>query len=58
MNALRTPDECFAALPGYAFAPHYVEHLPGFDGLRMHYLDEGPRAARGPTRTPAWTSPS
>ena len=24
-------------------APHYVEHLPGFDGLRMHYLDEGPR---------------
>jgi len=45
MNALRTPDECFAALPGYAFAPHYVEHLPGFDGLRMHYLDEGPRGA-------------
>jgi len=45
MNALRTPDKCFAALPGYAFAPHYVEHLPGFDGLRMHYLDEGPRGA-------------
>jgi len=45
MNALRTLDECFAALPGYAFAPHYVEHLPGFDGLRMHYLDEGPRGA-------------
>ena len=45
MNALRTPDECLAALPGYAFAPHYVEHLPGFDGLRMHYLDEGPRGA-------------
>jgi hypothetical protein len=45
MTALRTPDECFAALPGYAFAPHYVEHLPGFGGLRMHYLDEGPRGA-------------
>lgn len=45
MKALRTPDERFAALPGFAFAPHYVEHLPGFDGLRMHYLDEGPGGA-------------
>jgi pimeloyl-ACP methyl ester carboxylesterase len=45
MKALRTPDERFATLPGFAFAPHYVEHLPGFDGLRMHYLDEGPRDA-------------
>ena len=42
---LRTPDARFAALPGFAFAPHYVERLPGFDGLRMHYLDEGPRDA-------------
>jgi pimeloyl-ACP methyl ester carboxylesterase len=39
---LRTPDARFAALPGFAFAPHYHERLPGFDGLRMHYLDEGP----------------
>jgi haloalkane dehalogenase/tRNA(adenine34) deaminase len=42
---LRTPDARFAALPGFAFAPHYVERLPGFDGLRMHYLDEGPGGA-------------
>jgi haloalkane dehalogenase len=35
----RTPDERFADLPGYDFAPHYAE----LDGLRMHYLDEGPR---------------
>ncbi len=42
---LRTPDGRFAALPGFAFAPHYVERLPGCDGLRMHYLDEGPRDA-------------
>jgi len=42
MNVLRTPDERFAALPGYAFASHY---LPGAGGLRMHYLDEGPRDA-------------
>ena len=41
MQALRTPDERFAALPGYAFAPHYTEHA----GLRVHYVDEGPRDA-------------
>lgn len=40
MEILRTPDERFADLPGYPFAPHYVEIS---DGLRMHYLDEGPR---------------
>ncbi len=41
---LRTPDECFADLPGYDFSPHYAE-LPDndFGTLRMHYLDEGPR---------------
>jgi haloalkane dehalogenase len=36
-NVYRTPDERFEALPGYDFAPHYVEQ----DGLRMHYVDEG-----------------
>ena len=41
MEILRTPDERFAALPGYPFAPHYVE----LDGLRMHYVDEGPHEA-------------
>ena len=41
MEILRTPDERFARLPGYDFAPHY--HDVG--GLRMHYLDEGPRDA-------------
>ncbi len=37
MTAFRTPDERFAGLPGFVFAPHYLEQ----DGLRMHYLDEG-----------------
>ncbi len=41
MDVLRTPDERFANLPGYGFAPHYVE----VDGLRIHYVDEGPRDA-------------
>ena len=40
MKAIRTPDERFADLPGYPFAPHYVEVT---DGLRIHYVDEGPR---------------
>ena len=41
MELLRTPDERFANLPGYPFAPHYVE----VDGVRIHYLDEGPADA-------------
>ncbi|HYS08687.1 MAG TPA: haloalkane dehalogenase [Myxococcales bacterium] len=37
MDALRTPDERFAGLPGWPFPPRYVE----VDGLRMHYVEEG-----------------
>ena len=36
---LRTPDERFADLPDYPFEPRYA--TVG-DGLRMHYVDEGP----------------
>jgi haloalkane dehalogenase len=42
MSGLRTPDDRFADLPGYPFAPHYLE---GAGGLRMHYLDEGLKGA-------------
>jgi haloalkane dehalogenase len=47
MDSLRTPDDRFADLPGYPFAPNYVE-IPDGDGgiLRVHHLDEGP--ADGP----------
>jgi haloalkane dehalogenase len=41
MKVLRTPDERFAGLPEFPFAPNYLE----VDGLRIHYLDEGPRQA-------------
>ena len=34
---MRTPDERFANLPGFPWAPHYLE----WRGLRVHYLDEG-----------------
>jgi pimeloyl-ACP methyl ester carboxylesterase len=44
-KALRTPDDRFAGLPGFAFAPHYRDDLPGYEGLRLHYLDEGPAQA-------------
>ena len=45
IQALRTPDERFRDLPGFAYAPRYVDDLPGYEGLRVHYLDEGPPAA-------------
>ena len=45
MSILRTPDEHFLNLPDFAFAPRYVEGLAGLDGLRVHYLDEGPKEA-------------
>src|SRR5581483_11140566 len=46
IEALRTPDSRFANLPGFDYAPHYVDDLPGYEGLRMHYVDEGPRDAK------------
>nr|WP_321359274.1 haloalkane dehalogenase [uncultured Hyphomonas sp.] len=44
-DALRTPDERFSGLPGWSYAPHYVDDLPGYEGLRVHYVDEGPQNA-------------
>ena len=40
-QVLRTPDERFDGLPGYAWAPRYRQHA----GYRVHYLDEGPHDA-------------
>jgi haloalkane dehalogenase len=37
MDVFRTPDERFADLPGFGFAPRYAE----IDGLRLHHVDEG-----------------
>jgi haloalkane dehalogenase len=38
-EVFRTEDSRFDKLPGYEFTPNYLD----VDGLRMHYLDEGPR---------------
>ena len=46
MRFLRTPDDRFAALPGWPYAPHYCEIDDGEGGrLRMHFVDEGPPGA-------------
>jgi haloalkane dehalogenase len=42
MDVFRTPDERFQGLPGYDFEPNYAE----VDGLRLHYIDDGPRDGR------------
>lgn len=44
-NALRTPDDRYAALPGCPWASHRADDLPGFEGLRVAWLDEGPADA-------------
>ncbi len=44
MQFLRTPDSRFENLPGYPFAPRYLEVPDGEGGtLRVHYVDEGPK---------------
>lgn len=42
MRLLRTPEARFAGLPGWPFAPRYLEDA---GGARVHYIDEGPRDA-------------
>ncbi len=39
LEYVRTPLEQFKDLPDYSFAENYVD----IDGLRMHYVDEGPK---------------
>ena len=58
MDILRTPDECFAALPDFPYEPKYVEvatdgsadgapdcaadGAPAGVTLRLAYIDDGP----------------
>ena len=47
VDVVRTPDERFEDLAGYAFEPHYAmvtaRSLPP---VRMHYVEAGPPTAR------------
>jgi len=45
IEALRTPDRRFSFMPGFPHAVHTVEDLPGYAGLRLAYVDEGPKDA-------------
>ena len=44
-DAVRPPEAAFIDLPGYPWQGRYINDLPALNGLRMHYLDEGPRDA-------------
>jgi len=46
MKILRTPDDRFANLPDYGFEPQYVDDLKGYEGLRVHYINEGSEDAQ------------
>jgi tRNA(adenine34) deaminase len=59
-DAVRTPESRFSGLPGYPWPPSYLSDLPSLAGLRMHYLDEGPRDPSCPVYlclhgNPAWS---
>ena len=43
MKVLRTPEERFKNLPGYPYEPNYIDDLEGYEELRLHYVDEGPK---------------
>ncbi len=45
MQLVRTPDARFVGLPDFPYAPRWAGDLPGFEGLRIHYVDEGPQDA-------------
>ena len=43
IDALRTPEDRFKGLPDWDYEPHYIDDLKGYEGLRVHYVDEGPK---------------
>ena len=43
IEALRTPEKRFYDISNFPYKPLYIEDLNGYEGLRMHYIDEGPK---------------
>ncbi|MFX1316155.1 MAG: haloalkane dehalogenase [Promethearchaeota archaeon] len=46
IKILRTPDVRFDNLPNFPYKPNYIEDLKGYEDMRMHYIDEGPKNAK------------
>ncbi len=46
IDYLRTPEDRFDNLPNFPFLPHYLEDLMGYEGLRLHFVDEGPKQSQ------------
>lgn len=46
IEVLRTPDERFNNLIDFPYKPLYTESLKGYENLRMHYIDEGPKDSK------------
>jgi pimeloyl-ACP methyl ester carboxylesterase len=44
-TSLRSPEERFVDLRDFPYGPVYIDNLKGFEGLRLHYVDEGPENA-------------
>ncbi|WP_438730106.1 haloalkane dehalogenase [Parasphingorhabdus sp. DH2-15] len=45
ITALRTPDERFANIPDFDYPVGYVDDLPGYEGLRIAYVEAGAKDA-------------
>ncbi|WP_040370433.1 haloalkane dehalogenase [Blastomonas sp. AAP53] len=45
IQALRTPDTAFDAVPDFDYPVEYAEDLPGYEGLRAAWIDAGPQNA-------------
>jgi pimeloyl-ACP methyl ester carboxylesterase len=43
---VRTPEERFKHLPTFPYIPYFIDTLKGFEDLRMHYIDEGPKNSK------------
>ena len=45
IEAVRTPKERFRDLPNWIWNPNFAADLPSYEGIRIAYLDEGPKDA-------------
>ncbi|MBY8988412.1 MAG: haloalkane dehalogenase, partial [Candidatus Lokiarchaeota archaeon] len=46
IEALKTPEERFDTISNFPYKPLYIEALSGYENLRMHYINEGPKEAK------------